>query len=135
MFEFVADEITKSKIVSWFQGKLEFGPRALGNRSILADSRNNEMKNIINKKIKLKGDFRPFAPSILEENFDEYFDYSQKIPFMNQVINVRQNKKKKIPAVVHVDGTARVQTVSKEENEKYYNLIKHFIKKLEFQFC
>ena len=129
LFEFVADEITKSKIVSWFQGKLEFGPRALGNRSILADSRNSEMKNIINKKIKLRESFRPFAPSILEENFDEYFNYSQKIPFMNQVINVRQNKKEKIPAVVHVDGTARVQTVSKEENEKYYNLIKTFYKK------
>ena len=129
LFEFVTDELINAKIVSWFQGNLEFGPRALGNRSILADPRKSEMKNIINKKIKLRESFRPFAPSILEENFNEFFDYNQKIPFMNQVIKVKESKANKIPAVVHVDGTARAHTVSKKENEKYYSLIKTFFNK------
>ena len=88
-----------------------------------------DMKDIINKKIKLRESFRPFAPSILIENFKDYFDYSQNVPFMNQVIEVREKMKKAIPAVVHVDGTARVHTVSKDINKKYYELIKKFKEK------
>ena len=129
MFDFVSNELINSNIVSWFQGELEFGPRALGNRSILADPRRAEMKDIINKKIKLRESFRPFAPSILIDKFNDYFDYNQSIPFMNQVIKVRENMKNKIPAVVHVDGTARAHTVSKENNAKYYGLIKNFYEK------
>lgn len=127
--DLVTNDIMSSKIVAWFQGRLEFGPRALGNRSILADPRNPDMKDIINKKIKLRESFRPFAPSILIENFKDYFDYSQNVPFMNQVIEVREKMKKAIPAVVHVDGTARVHTVSKDINKKYYELIKKFKEK------
>ncbi len=129
LFDFVSNELMNSKIVSWFQGELEFGPRALGNRSILADPRRKEMKDIINKKIKLRESFRPFAPSILIDKFSDYFNYKQSIPFMNQVIKVKENMKKKIPAVVHVDGTARAHTVSKENNAKYYGLIKNFYEK------
>ncbi len=129
LYNFVSDELINSKIVSWFQGELEFGPRALGNRSILADPRKAEMKNIINKKIKLRESFRPFAPSILIDNFNDYFDYDQSIPFMNQVIKVKEKMKNKIPAVVHVDGTARAHTVSRENNEKYYSLIQRFYEK------
>ena len=87
------------------------------------------MKNIINKKIKLRESFRPFAPSILIDNFNDYFDYDQSIPFMNQVIKVKEKMKNKIPAVVHVDGTARAHTVSRENNEKYYSLIQRFYEK------
>ena len=129
LYNFVTEELTNFKIVSWFQGELEFGPRALGNRSILADPRKAEMKEIINKKIKLRESFRPFAPSILIDKFNDYFDYDQSIPFMNQVIKVKEKMKNKIPAVVHVDGTARAHTVSRENNEKYYCLIKKFYEK------
>ena len=117
LYNFVTEELTNFKIVSWFQGELEFGPRALGNRSILADPRKAEMKEIINKKIKLRESFRPFAPSILIDKFNDYFDYDQSIPFMNQVIKVKEKMKNKIPVVVHVDGTARAHTVSRENNE------------------
>lgn len=126
---FVANEITKSKVIGWFQGRSEFGPRALGNRSIIADPRNSKMKDIINKKIKYREAFRPFAPSILEEHSSNYFIGNKNNAFfMNQIFKVSKNKRKTIPAVTHVDNTARIQIVNKNINNKYYTLIKDFYK-------
>jgi len=118
--------IAKGNVIGWFQGKMEFGPRALGNRSILADPRSPNMKSIINKKIKRRENFRPFAPSVLEEFQKDWFDESWQNLYMSSVINVKEEKKNKIPAVTHEDGTARVQTVSKILNEKFYLLISKF---------
>ena len=129
LFNFVTEKLVNSKIVAWFQGKLEFGPRALGNRSIIADPRKLEMKEIINSKIKLREEFRPFAPSILKDKFEEFFDIDLDIPFMNQVLKVKNKMKELIPAVVHVDGSARAHTVSRDVNKKYYLLIENFYKK------
>ena len=129
LFNFVTEKLVNSKIVAWFQGKLEFGPRALGNRSIIADPRKLEMKEIINSKIKLREEFRPFAPSILKDKFEEFFDNDLDIPFMNQVLKVKNKMKELIPAVVHVDGSARAHTVSRDVNKKYYLLIENFYKK------
>jgi len=105
---------------------MEWGPRALGNRSILADPRNAKMKDILNEKIKHRESFRPFAPSVLEEFASDYFDIDIPSPYMLMVANVKQPEK--IPAVTHVDGTARLQTVSKESNSLYYDLINEFYK-------
>lgn len=121
----VALAIANGKIVGWYQGKSESGNRALGNRSILADPRNPNIKNIINSKIKLREDFRPFAPSVLEEHYKEYFDTNQISPYMSRIMPVISDK---IPGVTHIDGTARIQTVNKEFNEHYYNLINEFYK-------
>ena len=118
--------ISNGKIVGWYQGKMEWGPRALGNRSILADPRDEKMKDILNEKIKHREAFRPFAPSILEEYVSEYFDIDGSSPYMLLVANVK--KPDKIPAVTHVDGTSRLQSVSKEVNPLYYDLIKEFYK-------
>ena len=122
---FIAKSISEGKIVGWFQGKSESGNRALGNRSILADPRNSNIKDIINSTIKKREDFRPFAPSVLEENYKEYFDTNQPSPYMSRIVPV---KSKLIPGVTHIDNTARIQTVNKNQNEKYYNLIKEFAK-------
>jgi carbamoyltransferase len=108
---------------------MEFGPRALGNRSILADPRRSDMKNIINLKIKRRENYRPFAPSVLKENQEEWFEGSYNNLHMSSVMKVINEKSSLIPAVVHEDGTSRVQTVCKELNIKYYNLIKCFFKK------
>ena len=105
---------------------MEWGPRALGNRSILADPRKSEMKDILNEKIKHRESFRPFAPSVLEEFTSDYFDIDIPSPYMLMVAKVKQPEK--IPAVTHVDGTARLQTVSKESNSIYYDLINQFYK-------
>jgi carbamoyltransferase len=121
----VAQAIADGKIVGWFQGKSESGNRALGNRSILADPRNADIKNIINSKIKLREDFRPFAPSVLEEHYKEYFDTNQPSPYMSRIMPVKSDA---IPGVTHVDGTARIQTVTREFNERYYDLINEFYK-------
>ncbi len=123
---FVANLIFKGHVVGWFQGKSEFGPRALGHRSILADPRLAEMKDILNKQIKYRESFRPYAPSILLEDVREYFDIPQPSPFMLLVANVYLEKRELIPAVTHVDGTARVQTVTRESNGIYYDLIREF---------
>lgn len=118
--------ITERKIVGWYQGKMEWGPRALGCRSILADPRVAEMKDILNEKIKHRESFRPFAPSILEEYAQDYFEIDRMSPYMLMVAPVK--KPKDIPAVTHVDGTGRLQTVSKEANPLYYDLITEFYK-------
>jgi carbamoyltransferase len=116
--------IADGNVVGWYQGKMEWGPRALGNRSILADPRRKEMKDILNEKIKHRESFRPFAPSILEENLSEYFDMDIPSPYMLLVSPVK--KPDKIPAVTHVDGTGRLQTVSKNSNPLYHKLITEF---------
>ena len=108
---------------------MEYGPRSLGNRAILADARNPNMKEIINSKIKKRENFRPFAPSILIEKKNEWFESSQLNNYMSFVEKIKFDKQKLIPAVTHVDGTGRVQTVSKETNNKFYGLINNFYKK------
>ena len=122
----VAKLIAEGNVVGWYQGKMEWGPRALGNRSILADPRNAKMKDILNEKIKHRESFRPFAPCVLEEYASEYFDIDVSSPYMLLVAPVK--KPEKIPAVTHVDGTARIQTVSKDTNLLFYNLITEFYK-------
>jgi len=121
-----ADLIAEGKVVGWFQGRLEFGPRALGNRSVLADPRNAKMKDKINKYLKKRDWFMPFAPSILSEAKGEYLEDPVEAPFMIMGFNSQQKKRKEIPAVVHVDGTLRPQTVSKETNPRLWRLIKEF---------
>jgi carbamoyltransferase len=116
--------ISEQMVVGWFQGRMEWGPRALGNRSILADPRHPQMKDILNEKIKHRERFRPFAPSILEEHVSEYFDLNVSSPYMLLVCKVK--KPEIIPAVTHVDGTGRIQSVSKKINPLYYDLIKTF---------
>ncbi|MDX1959915.1 MAG: carbamoyltransferase C-terminal domain-containing protein [Leptospiraceae bacterium] len=123
-----AELISFGKIIGWFQGRLEFGDRALGNRSILADPRNPEMKDKVNETIKYRESFRPFAPSILIEKFSEYFEDATPTPFMEKVFPIKKEKQSLIPAVTHVDGTGRLQTVSKEQNLLYYSLIQEFEK-------
>ena len=122
----VAQAIADGKIIGWFQGKSESGHRALGNRSILADPRNPNIKDIINKEIKIREDFRPFAPSVLEEHYDKWFDTPEPSPHMSRIVKVK--KPKDVPGITHVDGTARIQTVNKEQNQKYYDLINEFYK-------
>ena len=126
LLETTAKLISESNVVGWYQGKMEWGPRALGNRSILADPRNVKMKDILNEKIKHRESFRPFAPCILEEYTSEYFDIDTTSPYMLLVAPVK--KPEKIPAVTHVDGTGRVQTVSKDTNPLFYDLINEFYK-------
>lgn len=124
-YYFLSKSLARGKIIAWFQGKDEFGPRALGARSFLADPRNVKIKNSINLKIKQREKFRPFAPSILNTKVNAYFDINQKSPYMNIVANVIQNKMASIPSVVH-RGTSRVHSVSKALNKKYYNLLNFF---------
>ncbi len=122
----IALKITEGKVVGWFQGRMEWGPRALGNRSILGDPRRQNMKDILNIKIKKRETFRPFAPSILEEDVGEWFEFTDHVPFMMQVYPIKKNKRSLIPAVTHIDGSGRLQTVSKLTNYRYYSLIKNF---------
>ena len=121
-----AEAIAGGNVVGWFQGRLEWGPRALGNRSILGDPRRADMKNILNQKIKRRESFRPFAPSILREAVPDWFEVDDDVPFMMKVFPIREDKREAIPAVTHVDGTGRLQTVKREENERYYRLIEAF---------
>ena len=121
-----AKEIAAGKILGWFQGRAEWGPRALGNRSIVADPRRPDMKEILNARIKHREMFRPFAPSILAEATGEYFEKSYPCPFMTQAYTVRPEKRDAIPAPTHVDGTGRLQTVTQEANPRYWNLIREF---------
>ena len=143
------DDLTKGKAVGWFQGRMEFGPRALGNRSILGDPRSEKMQKNLNLKVKYRESFRPFAPSVLRDEVNEWFEIDTDSPYMLFVANVKKEKtlamrddqkklfgidllnikRSEIPAVTHVDYSARIQTVSKENNEKYYKLLKRFKEK------
>jgi carbamoyltransferase len=121
-----AEAISLGKVIGWFQGRLEWGPRALGNRSILGDPRRADMKDILNLKIKRRESFRPFAPSVLREAVPEWFETDDDVPFMMQVFKIREAKRKEIPAVTHVDGTGRLQTVTWAGNPRYARLIQSF---------
>jgi carbamoyltransferase len=143
----VAKQILNQKAIGWFQGRMEFGPRSLGNRSILADPRSFEMQKNLNLKIKYRESFRPFAPSVLKEKTKEWFDIEIESPYMLFVADIKKDKKinvknlenykgldklkltrSTIPSVTHVDYSARIQTVDKKFNEKFYNLINEFYK-------
>jgi len=127
--EIVAKKIYNSQVIGWFQSKIEFGARALGNRSILANPANKDIKDIINLKIKRRENFRPFAPAIMKEYSNDWFYLNNiKMHYMESVTKVKEDKIKLIPSVVHVDNTARVQIVSSDQNKKFYNLIKNFYK-------
>ncbi len=121
-----AEAIADGKVIGWFQGRMEWGPRALGNRSILCDPRREDIREILNLKIKRRESFRPFAPAILFEDIDDWFDESHEVPFMMQVFNIHKDKQKIIPAVTHKDGTGRLQTVDPVNNPRYYDLILEF---------
>jgi carbamoyltransferase len=126
---FTAEQLSQQKVIGWFQGNMEWGPRALGNRSIISDPRNLDIKNILNYKIKRRESFRPFAPSILFEEAKNWFDdFVDEEPHMSRVLHFKKNKKDLIPGVVHVDGTGRLQTVKKTDNPRYYKLISCFNK-------
>ena len=124
--EWTAAQIAGGRVVGWYQGRMEWGARALGNRSIVADPRRADMREIINTRIKFRERFRPFAPSVLEEALDEYFVGAVPDPFMLQVYPVRPDKRAIVPAITHVDGSGRLQTVSLRSNPRYYRLIKAF---------
>jgi carbamoyltransferase len=126
LFEKITDKLVEPGVVGWFSGRAEFGPRALGARSILADPRNNKAKELLNEKIKRRESFRPFAPSILEEYVADYFTKVESVPFMEKVFPIKPEKQNDIPAVTHVDGTGRLQTVSKIISPRYYQLIDCF---------
>ena len=123
------DLLVEDKIVAVFQGRSESGRRALGNRSILANPTSFEMKDLINEKVKHRQAYRPFAPSILEEFVDDWFIDAFPSPYMSFVFYFKTEMLGKVPAVEHIDGTARVQTVNKEQNERYYNLLHKFYEK------
>ena len=127
--EKVAGELAAGRLVFWFQGRMEWGPRALGNRSLLADPRREDMRALINMKVKLREPFRPFAPSVLEERASEYFELVGPSPFMLRTAGVQSSMKGVIPAVVHVDGTARVQTVDSDSNPRYRRLLESFARR------
>ena len=153
LLNLIADELKKEKAIGWFQGRMEFGPRALGSRSIIADPRSDKMQKNLNLKVKFRESFRPFAPVILREKVSEYFNLDQDSPYMLLVANINEKikinmseedeklfgieklniKRSSIPAVTHVDYSARVQTVSEETNKKFYDLINKFYEKLLVQ--
>jgi carbamoyltransferase len=121
-----AQDIAAGAVLGWFQGRMEYGPRALGNRSIVVDPRRADMKDILNERIKKREPFRPFAPSILEERVGDYFEQTHPAPTMLMVYQIKPERRAEIPAVTHVDGSGRLQTVSREVNERYYQLISDF---------
>lgn len=129
MYDLFASYIEKGYITSWFQGRSEFGPRALGNRSIIADPRRHDMKDILNSRVKFRESFRPFTPSVLAEKVNDFFELSIESPFMLLAVYVKKDKAKLIPAITHVDNTARIQTVTRDVNEPYYDLLQAFYKR------
>ena len=126
LYNEVSKHLKDGKIIGWFQGGAEFGPRALGNRSILCKPYPQQMKDHLNIRVKFREKFRPFAPSVLNEYREDFFHINQDSPHMLMACKIKKNKIKEVPAIVHIDGTCRVQTVKKEINEKFYNLIKEF---------
>ncbi len=129
LYEYVANRLVNAGVVGWFSGRSEFGPRALGGRSILADPRRSDAKDLLNAKIKRRESFRPFAPSILKEYVEEYFIVTDVVPFMEKVFPIKSEKHTTIPAVTHVDGTGRLQSVDSSISPRYYALIETFRKK------
>ena len=129
LFEKITDCLVNGGVVGWFNGRAEFGPRALGGRSIIADPRRTDAKELINLKIKRRESFRPFAPSILKEYVDEYFEVTDEVPFMERVYPIRKEKQPEVPAVTHVDGSGRLQTVDKNISPRYHALIESFRKR------
>lgn len=128
LYTFVTTSLIAGGVIGWMSGRAEFGPRALGGRSILADPRRADARDLINSKIKRRENFRPFAPSVLKEYVAEYFDINEMSPFMERVLPIKKDKQSEIPAVTHVDGTGRLQTVDKEVSPRYYALIEAFRK-------
>ncbi|HVK97960.1 MAG TPA: carbamoyltransferase C-terminal domain-containing protein [Flavisolibacter sp.] len=126
LFDKMTTCLQNGGVIGWFTGRAEFGPRALGGRSIIADPRRSDAKELLNSKIKRRESFRPFAPSILKEYVDEYFEVNDEVPFMEKVFPIKKDKQKEIPAVTHVDGTGRLQTVDKDVSPRYYALIDAF---------
>ena len=129
LLESTVERMIDGKVVGWFQGKMEFGARALGSRSLIADPRRTDMRDIINLRIKFREKFRPFAPSILEEEVAEWFEIDEPTPYMEKVFPIRKEKHDLIPAVTHVDGSGRLQSVSKKTNPRYHALISKFFEK------
>jgi carbamoyltransferase len=129
LYDVVSERLINAGVVGWFSGKAEFGPRALGGRSILADPRRIDAKDLLNAKIKRRESFRPFAPSILKEHVRDFFEVNDIVPFMEKVFPIKKEKQESIPAVTHVDGTGRLQSVDKEVSPKYYLLIEAFYNK------
>jgi carbamoyltransferase len=127
----VAEHIAGGAVVGWFQGRMEWGPRALGNRSILCDPRRADMQEVLNVKIKRRESFRPFAPSIMREHVRDWFEQDAPVPFMMQVFQIRAEQRARIPAVTHVDGSGRLQTVSAEQNPRYHALIRAFAQRTD----
>jgi carbamoyltransferase len=121
-----AAAVADGQVIGWFQGRMEWGPRALGNRSIVCDPRRADMKDVLNQKIKRRESFRPFAPSVLREAVADWFETDDDVPFMMQVYQIREERRAQIPAVTHVDGSGRLQTVTAEANPLYYQLIAAF---------
>ncbi len=129
LYKIVVDKIISGGVIGWFQGRAEFGPRSLGHRSIIVDPRRKDAKDLLNDKIKRRESFRPFAPSILKEHISDYFIQNSHVPFMEKVYEIKENKYDEIPAVTHVDGTGRLQSVDSKVSPKYYNLINEFYKR------
>ena len=129
LFEKVANKLVDGGVIGWFQGRAEFGPRALGHRSILVDPRRSDAKDLLNEKIKRRESFRPFAPSILKEAISDYFEQNDTVPFMEKVFDIKKEKHAEIPAVTHVDGTGRLQSVDAEISPRYHKLISKFAEK------
>ena len=129
LFEKVSNKLVEGGVVGWFQGRAEFGPRALGNRSIIVDPRRPDAKSLLNDKIKRRESFRPFAPSILKEAVEDYFVQSDNVPFMEKVFDIKKEMHELIPAVTHVDGTGRLHTVDKNISARYHKLISKFAEK------
>src|SRR5262249_50685253 len=124
--EAAADLLAKGQLIGWYQGREEFGPRALGNRSILADPRDVKNRDLGNNAVKFREDWRPFPPSVREAACNSSFENYQTTPFMTLTFQVKPAKKSEIAAAVHIDGSARVQSITRDQNERYYDLIKSF---------
>ena len=129
LFDKVSDKLVEGGVIGWFQGRAEFGPRALGHRSIIVDPRRDDAKDLLNEKIKRRESFRPFAPSILKEAVNDYFVQHDTVPFMEKVFDIKKEKHAEIPAVTHVDGTGRLQSVDAEISPRYHKLISKFAEK------
>ena len=130
LIKLTVNEICENNVVGWFQGKMEWGPRALGNRSILANPTSNKMKDILNSRIKKREWYRPFAPVILEEFQSIIFENNHPSPHMMHVYKIKKEWRDKLPAVNHIDNTGRLQTIKSSENKRYYDVIKEFYKRI-----